>query len=68
VPEPQLHYLWRLESASSPFVEPALEAARVKTSSGKSAWPPMQVKRALTRAALRRTLDRSEAKTQRMDV
>ncbi len=40
-------------SASLPAMAAALEAAGVKTSTGKSTWAPMQVKRALTRLGLR---------------
>ncbi len=39
--------------ASLPAMAAALEAAGVKTSTGKSTWAPMQVKRALTRLGLR---------------
>ena len=39
--------------ASLPAMATALEAAGVKTSTGKASWAPMQVKRALTRLELR---------------
>jgi DNA invertase Pin-like site-specific DNA recombinase len=39
--------------ASLPAMAAALEVAGVKTSTGKSTWAPMQVKRALTRLGLR---------------
>ena len=39
--------------ASLPAMAAALEAAGVKTSTGKSTWAPMQVKRALARLGLR---------------
>ena len=39
--------------ASLPAMASALEAAGVKTSTGKSTWAPMQVKRALERLGLR---------------